>query len=843
MRGELSLNGTWDLLYEENDPDYFTTAVLAGRPMLQAAVPAPVHKVLQGAGLIDDPNIGMNSLKARWVEEMFWIYRRTFTAPSEVLNANSWLVFQWLELNATVYLNGEEIGTHANAHRPARFLVTGKLHAGENLIVLKLESGLHADADSPGAEYGVEWFAKMTKRPFHRKAQYQAGWDWSPRMMNVGILGDVRLEWQDMPRLDEVTVFAVPSADLTSATFHARASIENLSDGPVEVALRARIEETGQEQTLTLSVPPGETRHEITLAVENPRLWWPIGHGDQALYTVAVSAEAGGEPQSATRRTGVRSIEMDQSPHPVEGRYCRLKINNRLVFCKGGNWVPPDLSPSAVTPERYRELVDLAVHANFNLLRVWGGGIFADHVLCDACDEAGILLWHDFLFACAKYPGDLPAFAAEVRGEVTHAVRKLAHHPSLAVWCGNNEIEWGDWGWGYDTWKRTHPHYALFHHDIPKIVFEEDPSTLHWISSPWSPDFQHPNNPLVGDQHPWEVSLGEAGGADFWNYRGYVDRFPNEGGVLGMSSPATLLRFLPEKERYIFSPSWRHHDNSFALLDSVRGNLGHAYQTVSLWTGRKPEELDWKEYAFVSALLQAEGLTEYILNYRRRMFSSGSAIFWMFNDSWPVTHGWTIVDYYMRKKLAFHPVRRAFQPVTVVAAREQIGAGDGVTFTLINDSQQDWSGTLRYGAFDMRGAKIVSDVTRMICRANSTATYVGGIDFSLLEMRGLERTGALATLIDEAGNVVAQYRVLFKRFHELDLDRDPQIDINLADGVLTLKSVVFVWGVCLDVDGEIPLPDNCFDLLPGVPYRLPWSDGLGEPRIVRTGNHDALRRP
>ena len=832
MSGTISLNGTWSLTWAEGShlmhPGHYTGPELRGRGLLPAAVPAPIHQVLQDAGLIDDPNLGLNSLKARWVEEAFWIYRHTFTVPADAAGQHAWLVFDRLELEATVWLNGEEIGRHANAHRPARFDVTGKLRTGENLLVAQLSTGMHSASEKPAAGFASGDIGRLTKRHWHRHPQYQSGWDWNARLVNVGILGDVRLEWCAGARLEQAAVFAVPSDDLAIAVVHARAVIDNPTGQPVGAVLRARIAETGREIRREVNLEPGVGRYDLTLEIDAPRLWWPLGHGEQYLYTVEVVLEADGGRQSRTRRTGVRRVEIDQSPHPETGNYFIIRVNNRPVFCKGGNWAPADLLYSAVTPERYRELVRLGVEANFNTLRIWGGGPFADEALCEACDEAGVLIWHDFLFACAKYPGDDPDFAAEVRREVTWATREMAHHPSLVVWCGNNEVEWGDWGWGYDHEAPAHPHYALFHHDIPRIVLAEDGSTVYWPSSPFSPDYRHPNDPTVGDQHPWTVSM-EAGGADFRKYRTHIDRFPNEGGVMGASTPATLRQFLPESERRLFSPAWEHHDNPFACMDAVQGGLGHAYQTVELWLGRDPLAMDWEDYAFASALLQAEGLQEYILNYRRRMFSSSSAIFWSYNDSWPVTHGWTIVDYYRRKKLAYHPVRRAFQPVTVVIAEE-----DGrVSVYGVNDAPQPWDGSVSYGLFTLDGSRLLDHTAPAPLPANAS-TLLASFPRAEWEALGLKQSGAFAVLLQD-GRAVAQHRLFLERFKDLAFT-EPTIRLQREGSELTLVSDAFAWGVCLDVDGERPLADNCFDLLPGIPYRLPWSDELGEPKIVRVGN-------
>jgi beta-mannosidase len=840
MRGFLDLNGTWELYYNDDFPRFLTAETVPGRHFYRAMVPASVQETLMEAGVLEDPRFGLNSLRARWVEETYWAYRRTFTLPEGYITGTpAWLCLDQLEMNAVVYLNGEEIGRHANAHRPARFVITGKLRAeGENVITVLLESGLFENADKPGAEYRDSPQARLTKIHWNRRGQWQRGWDWQQRLLNVGILGDVRLEWSDTPIVEQLQVYATVTEDLQKATLHAWCTVINPTADPVEITLSLKVAEADAVFQKQVAIAPGTSRHYITFEIEKPRLWHPIGQGEQYRYEVVFTFQHHEEINIFTRHVGIRRVEVDQSEHPEEGRYFILKVNNEPVFCKGGNWVPADMLHSTVTPERYRELVDLAIGANFNMLRIWGGGIFASPELLDYCDETGMMVWHDLLFACSKYPGDHPDFAREVGAEVTWAVREMAHHASLVVWCGNNEIEEGDWHWGWQQSYRVTPHYALFHRDLPRIVTHEDPSKFYWISSPYSPDYKSPRDPTVGDQHPWKVSLQMPGGADWWEYRTMVDRYPNEGGVLGASSPATLRQFLPEGERYLLSPSWEHHDNPFAINDITPGSLGHAYQTVQLWTGLDPMTMDWERYAFVSALLQAEGLTEYIANFRRRMFSSASAIFWMYNDSWPATHGWTIVDYYRRKKLAYHPVRRAFHPVGVVAANE----GDELFVAVVNDTTEVFEGTLTYGWFDtMEETDYAPSLISVRVPAGTVQRIPIQPGLRALEEQGKERTGIFASLYDKAVEPVVQHRAFFARFGELTLERAPEIRTKLQNGVLTLNSEVFCWGVCLDVDGELPLADNCFDLIPGISYALPWDSAtLGEPRIVRLGNRDAF---
>lgn len=830
----IDLNGTWSLTYAEGShlvaPASLVSEELRGRKLLPARVPAPIHVVLQEAGWIEDPELGMNSLRARWVEEMFWIYRHAFEVPDEAVATPAWLVFDWLEFDATVWLNGQLLGTHANAHRPARFAVGNRLRTGSNSLVVQVSTGLHAAAERPAANWCAGEMALLTKRHWLRKAQYQCGWDWNPRLMNVGILGDVRLEWSALPRLDQVAVFAMPEPDLQRATIHVRCWVENTGTANVPAQLRMRVVETGQSHAVAVDLAPGISRPTIQCVLERPELWWPAGHGAQHLYTIETELTINGEIQRQCCRTGVRRVEMDQSPHPVTGRYCILRVNNRPIFAKGGNWAPSDFLLGRTTPERFRELVQLARAANFNLLRVWGGATYAHPALCEACDEAGIMLWHDLLFACAKYPGDDPDFVREIRLEIAHALRQRAHHPSLILWCGNNEIEWGDWSWGHDRSHPTHPHYALFHLEIPRLLRAEAPATIHWISSPWSPDGLEPNDPTAGDQHPWGVSIGQPGGADWWLYRNYVDRLANEGGVLGASTPAALRAFLPEKERHLLSPSWDHHDNSFACTPWAPGKPGRAYHTVELWTGRDPLAMDLEEYAFVSGLLQAEGLTEYIRNYRRRMFSSAAAVFWQYNESWPATHCWSIVDFHLRRKLAFHPVRRAFAPVTVVIAETD---GKFIVFG-INDTLQPWTGELRCGFFRLAGG-LADDRTCPVQLEANAATPLTELARDTWKALDWKRSGAFA-LLRQDSRPVAQDRLFLERFRDLELAPQPAIQIEKQSAALVFTSPVFAWGVCLDINGDLPVTDNCFDLIPGIPYRVPWNGTPAQPEISRCGN-------
>jgi len=829
MKGKLDLNGSWKLKGVDgrrDNPESYCTEQVDERTFITANVPGEVHLDLIRQDIIADPRLGTNALAARWVEEQYWIYRKDFVPPSQAVHAQAaWLVFEGLDLDADIYLNGILIGSHHNAFLPMLVEVSGKLRAGTNTLAVLLDAGLHSVGERSASEYlPGRNDASLHKRMWLRKPQYQFAWDWNPRLVNVGIYKPVRLEW-GAARIDQVTIYPELAKDHSSAKLHVRTHLSNTLRDVVQATLQVSVVEvSGCTESIQVDLQPGNNNFETILDVANPQLWWPRPHGEPHLYTVNVELLLEGTLlDRAVRRTGIRSIRIARDPHPQEGEYFTLIVNDLPVFCKGGNWVPADMIYADVDANRYRALIAEALNENMNTLRIWGGGLYLDHTFLDICDEAGIMVWHDCIFACSKYPaGDRP-FLEQVRSEITYITRELSPHPSLMVWCGNNELEWGAWEWGYDR-DRAHPDYALFHLEIPRILKREDPSRPYWPSSPYSPDYQHPNSPVIGDQHPWQVSIG-VNREHFYAYRQDISRFPNEGGALGCSSPATLRQFLPENERFYLSRSWEFHDNEIAWHANSLINE----EWFATWLGLDFKSMSLDEYAFYSGALQAEALLEYINNFRRRMWSTSSAIFWMFNDSWPVTHGWTTVDYYLRRKLAYHVVRRAFEPVQIIPVIET----DRLRIYGVNDTLQAWQGELRYGLTRYDGTHQLTLAANVELVPN-TAVCLAELPVPNNTFFAPNQALAFATLWQD-GHLLRQNRAMFCEHRQVTWSK-PEISITRAGSIATFTSPVYVWAVCLDPEGESGIADDMFDLLPGVPYSIPWPETSESPKVIRCGN-------
>lgn len=828
---QLNLSGKWKLTWNAGDRysnriERFTRLSPSADSLnyMNVDVPMDLNLVMQKKGMVGDLNYGTNFLSARWISEQYWQYYRQFNAPSEALNRLVWLKFDRLDCCAKIYLNEQLVGQHNNAFIPCIIDISGKVRKGTNTLKILIESGLYSVADKNLSDYNTDLSTALNKRPWLRKPQYQFGWDWNPQMVNVGITGNVSIIWRDEARLDNIVPWIKMADDLSAADVTIRTFIESTTDVS-DLTIEATLIETNQKVSEQITTSKGTKPYGLKMNVKTPKLWWPCGQGDPNLYTIRVDIRKDGKLiDSGFRKIGFRKIEVDRSPHAIEGNHFTIKINNRPVFMKGGNWVPADMIYSSVDTTRLKKLVDMAVDANFNILRIWGGGLFAGNDLLSLCDEKGLVVWHDFLFACAKYPGDNVDFYNNVKKELIWAIREFAYHPSLIAWCGNNEMEWGAWEGGYTTYGKVVPDYLIYHHLMPVIMKEEDPYRFYWPSSPYSENSEFPNSPITGDQHPWDVSLGKDS-TNFWAYRNYVDRFPNEGGVLGASSPATLRQFLPPNEQYLRSFSWDLHDNSMNFKSDKKGVT---YRLVRDWIGKDYTKMSFDDYVFASALLLSEGLTEYINNYHRRMYSSSSAIFWMYNDSWPVTHGWTIVDYYLRKKLAYHPVRRAFRQICVVVTEE----GDNINIYGINEKPQQWEGNLQYGLFETSGKFPLSEVKNITLPPNSS-TVIASFDKSVFSNAGIKNHGAFALLKHEK-TIVAQNRLFLAKFKELELTK-PQISIKYSNEKAIITAPAYVWGLCLDIDGESDIADNCFDLLPGIPYVIDIKKGE-KAEVKMTGN-------
>jgi len=843
MNERIDLNGSWSLRWTDGQRgDYLPRALgehWNARPAIPAQVPGEVHLDLVRAGLLAEPALGLNCLAARWVEETIWYYRRAFTAPALAAGQRAYLLFECLDLAADVYLNGQQVGQHANAFYPCRLDVTAALREGENTFVVRIEAGLFSAAERSSKGYGMRPDSELTKRNWLRKTQSSFGWDWSTRLLNVGISGDVALEICSGARFDRLVALAETSPDLRQGVVTGRVFVEGLRDEAQPGVLTVEIEGAGRQASAEVEIRPGLNAVEAQVTLPEPELWWPAGHGAQPLYTVRATLTLDGEVVgSETRRVGFRRVRINQEPHPAGGRYFVVEVNGKPIFAKGGNFVPADMILARLDRDRYVALVERALEAHFNLLRIFAGGLYEADEFYDLCDERGIMVWQEFIFTCGKYPSTDEQFHTDVIREATYQIRRLAHHPSLVVWCGNGEIEW-QWYGMYEVESYLSstnalgvrcPDYAIYHLMLPVLLKREDGTRYYQPSSPFSPDHELPNRDDMGDQHPWSIGFGNT---DFRGYRQMVCRFADEGGTLGPTALPTVRACLPPGHERPHSLAWEVHDNSVASW----GERPFPDDMLVQWLGKPVQDMSLEEYVYWGGVLQGEGLGEYIRNFRRRMFDAAAAVFWMYNDCWPMVRSWTIVDYYLRRTPSFHPVRRAFQPLIVALALE--GADkehpERVQVYGVNEGPP-WTGELRCGLFGLAGGYPL-DVRRAVELPANASTLLAEFEAAEWQRLGEKTHGAFA-MLSRDGREAARDRLFLPFFKEMAWP-PAKVAVQREGGQAIFRSDVFAWRVCLDLDGEMALPDNFFDVLPGIPTVLDWPASLGEPRLMRVGNPGA----
>ncbi|TXS07511.1 glycoside hydrolase family 2 protein [Streptomyces sp. col6] len=680
MKDITPLTEGWNLRYDQ--------------ALLPAEVPGCVHTDLLAAGVIPDPFLDRNETEVAWVGRRAWTYLTEVSHESA--HERTDLVFEGLDTAARITFDGRELGTTRNMHRTHRFDATG--------LTGRLEvhfTSAYDEAEAVRALTGDR--PNVYPEPFQyiRKMACGFGWDWGPTLVTAGIWRPVRLEHWSTARL--AFVRPLVTVDDGRGSVEVRLRAERTESGTA-AALRARATVAGQEAEAVFEGDEAVLR----LTVDAPRLWWPRGYGDQPLYDLDVTLlDDAGPLDTWHRRIGFRTVELDRTPDE-HGTGFTLVVNGERVFARGVNWIPDDVFPSRITPERYRTRLRQAADANVDLVRIWGGGIYEDEAFYDACDELGLMVWQDFLFACAAYPEEQP-LRGEVEAEARDNVVRLMPHASLVLWNGNNENLWGfrDWDWepglAGDSWGE-----GYYLGVLPRIVAELDPTRAYSAGSPWSGSWDHhPNDPDHGTYHSWEVWNRQ----DYAEYRANVPRFVSEFGWQAPPAMATLRRALPGEDLAPDSPGMLHHqkaDDGNGKLD--RGVARHFAPPVG----------DFDRWHYLTQVVQARAVAAGIEHWRSHWPVCAGTVVWQLNDCWPVS-SWAAVDGDGRLKPLHHELRRVYADRLLTL--QPAGEGDeGLVLAVINQSATPWHTevTLRRveagGAVTGHGVQEVSVAARSAVR-------------------------------------------------------------------------------------------------------------------------------
>jgi beta-mannosidase len=775
-------------------------------------VPGGVHEALLAAGRIAHPYRNTHERDAAWVEELEWWYRAEFDRPTTPGTAR--LVFEGLDTVADVWLNGIHLGHHENMFRPAEFEVALE---GRNVLLVRFTPPLLGAEIKPeiarmvarlrrlsalggGGDSFDEESAILRTLPVattRRKAAYSWGWDFGPNIPSIGIWRPVQLQVASAPVVDGHHVALTRlSADHASATVRVRVE--------APAALRSRVVLTAPSGRRFVSEGPSHTH---ILDIPDPELWWTHDLGAQALHDVTIELRDGSEVVDVVHdRVGLRTIELDRSKDRTgKGRLFRFVLNGMPLFARGASWLPAGMFPGSVTAQEHHDLVRRARDANFTMLRVWGGGVYEQDSFYAACDELGVLVWQDFMFACLDYPSADENLQREVALEAEYQVKRLRNRACLAVWVGNNEVHMfhslvrlslrrGSWGWHF------------FHRILPDAVAAHDGMVPYWPGSPYGEGgILAINGTKDGDRHTWEVwhgttipffSVGRRRYptlGDQRHYRRYAEdtgKFASEFGIHASPELATLRRWIDDDLLDIHSPVFDAHNK-----DTPK-NKGDELLAV---TSGLPTTLD--EYVLYTQAVQAEGMAFALEHYRSRQPHSGGALIWQFNDVWPGL-SWSLVDSDGVPKSAYYAAARASAPVAVAF----IDTGDDLELWLMNNGPTAVSVDIQIelGAFDGTD------------RQTEGVTATAGVASSVLVWRGRPpRDPAHYAWASSPTGVFAPAR---KHFAEIGMLRfgPSRLEVRATDDGLHIRSHGYSYSV--RVDQPLPgirLSDNCFDLRDG----------------------------
>ena len=696
---------------------------------IDARVPGNVHLDHLENRKIPDPFFGQNEAELQWISDEDWTYKLMFEPDKDLMERkNIILFFHGLDTYADIFLNNIKVLSANNMFHPWSANVKDVIKDGMNNLEIHFRSplkevsgqmnsidhALPADNDQAGKT-----------SPYTRKAPYHYGWDWGPCLVTSGIWKEVELiGWEDW----YVDQLQIKNKNVSKDTAELEVELTVLSDISEGISVCVRESLSGKDFKKIFRMEPGANDLSFTISIDNPDLWWPVGHGDQILHEFFLTIETKEREEHHERRLGIRDVKIRRDKDE-KGESFEIHVNGMPIYSKGANWIPADFFVERLTRDDYKRLLNDAIRANMNTLRIWGGGIYEPDHFYELCDEMGIMVWQDFMFACSMYPGN-DEFLDSVEKEARYQVNRLKGYASVILWCGNNEIAsgWLSWGWKEELPISVWQDYKkLFHELLPKVCHELDPERFYWPSSPGHGIDQSDEDQIYGkgDNHYWGVWHG---GDEFDAFEDNVGRFMTEYGMQSFPATSTIESFADKKDR---------------VLDSA---IMNAHQKASLGTGNLMKYIedqyrvtnDFDSVTGLSQIMQAESIRFAVEAHRRHMPYCMGTLYWQFNDCWPVI-SWSSIDYKGNWKALHYSARNFFKPV-IVSLRD---LEDVVNVHVVNDRHYGLDAVVKIGLFGFNGDLLFEDSFSMevkqfsscIARSIDKTVLLDGRDLSTLVLR------------------------------------------------------------------------------------------------------------
>lgn len=749
---------------------------------LDCKAPCSMYGVLLENGLIEDPFYGMNERTLAHLSDSGCVFETEIEIDDELLkHSHLELVFLGIDTICSIFVNGKLLAKTKNMHRRYIFDIKHIAHLGKNQIRLELSSP-------------TQYFKEMNEKHFlmtngdtipgaaHlRKALYMSGWDWGPTLPDMGIFRPIILDAYDIDKIDSIHVRQNHTQDAVVLDIEVETRHNTSADIFVEI----------DDKRIKLNNKKG------TITIENPRLWWARGYGEQNLYTISAELWSNGEKaDEKSQSIGLRTLTVSTTPDEDGSEFCFV-LNGVKIFAMGANYVPQDNIISRITREGTEELLKIALDANFNCIRIWGGGYYPEDYFYDLCDSYGLLVWQDSMVACCNV-WLTDEMTEEFEQETIYNLKRLRHHPSLALWCGNNEMEeaivnWRDYDG--DNPEIRSDYLRLYESIIPALVSEYAPDIFYWQASPSSGGgFDEPNSTNRGDTHFWDAWHGDK---SFTEYRKHKFRFCSEYGFESYPSMKTIKTFCPEEEMNCFSRVMENHQKCKSGNRKILMYIADNYLY--------PNSLD--SLVYTSQLLQADAIKYGVEHFRRNRGYTMGSIYWQFNDCWQVA-SWSSVDSLGRRKALHYAAKRFYAPVAMGLFLE----GDTLSVNISNESMQDFNGKVKV---------CFSDTSRGILREHEVEVRVSALtssDVLTLDARCENENSEfiIAELYSDTGSLVMRQSELYVKPKHFEWKRPSfNVDISRHSNVTTLEITAdtFAKGVYIDFEDCDPeMSDNFIDL-------------------------------
>ncbi len=803
----------------------------------KAKVPGTVHTDLMEIGKIPDPFYRLNEHGLQWIDKEDWEYKTSFTLTEEDLDKQEFeLDFSGLDTYGSIYLNDTLILKTDNMFRSYSARVKSKLKVGGNNLRVVLESPIKKGlekydalgyripvSDNDLANIGqVEGDKKVSI--FTRKAGYHFGWDWGPRLVTSGIWRPVKLRSWNHHKIDDLFI----QQDTLGKSARLTAQLEltaNEMDEKSEIEILVN-DSLIKKQEVALAV--GKNTFHIPFNIENPELWWPNGMGEQVLYNIEVKVISDSYIDQKSHKIGLRTVELVREPDTY-GTSFYFKVNGHPIFMKGANYIPQDVFLPRAKEADYEHILSSAKAANMNMIRVWGGGIYEHDRFYGMCDEMGLLVWQDFMFACAMFPGD-QNFLDNVKQEAIDNVKRLRNHTSIALWCGNNEIlsAWENWGWKNQAIKEQSQEISdtiwkayddIFHKILPEVVQNYDGNRSYWPSSPES-DFGQPESLEQGDAHYWMVWWGKE---PFEKYTTEIPRFMSEYGFQSFPEMSSVAQYTVKEDHDIYSEVMKSHQRSSIGNETIEEYMLRHY--------KRPKDFD--SFLYVSQLLQAHGIKVGIEAHRRNRDRCMGSLYWQINDCWPVA-SWSSIDYYGKWKALHYEAKKSFENLLITYEDQR----DSVKVFVVSDSLKPIDAKLKLQLRDFDGNVITKWEEVVVVEPNQSKSYLTIPKIELIN-RNISKNVLLTGELIQGDKVVAQNFKYLSPFKTLDFP-DPELSFTVKENTdrfeVTLSTQKLAKNVFISSGSDANFSDNYFDMLPNTRKTITIAKGENETLDSFKGN-------